>query len=88
MSDTLNYVARVTYEAFIESVADLEPSWAELPESHRERLREATKAGLLALNGVCGAVISERNCEPTLLGFIEEAVTYRSAIKAAIGEES
>lgn len=45
----LERMARATYAKWIEDVQDLESSWSDLPESHRARLIEATRAALQAI---------------------------------------
>lgn len=50
MTDTmLEKMARSTYAKWIEDVRDLEPAWDDLPESHRARLIDATRAALMAI---------------------------------------
>lgn len=40
----LEKAARAAYEKWIEDVRDLEPSWDELPQSHRDRLIACQRA--------------------------------------------
>lgn len=52
MGDVLISAARKQYEAYIEDVADLEPSWDQLPESHKDRLIRSLACALSSLPGV------------------------------------
>lgn len=52
MEDVLISAARKQYEAYIEDVADLEPSWDQLPESHKDRLVRSLACALSFLPGV------------------------------------
>ena len=45
----LERAARAQYEAWIDDVRDLEPSWDELPESHKCRLVGSARAVLMAV---------------------------------------
>jgi len=45
----LEKMARATYDKWIEDVRDLEPAWGDLPESHRARLIESTRAALMTV---------------------------------------
>lgn len=50
MSETiLEKAARAAYESWIDDVRDLEPSWCDLPESHRDRLTQSARAVLMAV---------------------------------------
>lgn len=49
MASALERAARAQYEAWIEDVRDLEPSWDDLPDSHRFRLVESCRTVLMAV---------------------------------------
>lgn len=57
MTTTLEKAARATYAKWIEDVRDLEPEWDALPESHRARLIDATRAALLAIREPSEAIL-------------------------------
>lgn len=57
--EEIEAAARASYEAWIAPVRDLEPSWGDLPESHRDRLRESTTAALAAAAAVRSGPPSE-----------------------------
>ena len=41
--------ACATYEAWIAGLESLEPAWPDLPDDYRDRLRDASRAGLRAI---------------------------------------
>jgi hypothetical protein len=49
MTTMLETMARATYAKWIEDVRDLEPSWDDLPDSHRDRLIDASRAALQSI---------------------------------------
>lgn len=49
--DVVERAAKAQYQKFMEDVADLEPAWDDLPESHRDRMRTSLKAALAVLTG-------------------------------------
>lgn len=53
----LEKAARAAYESWIDDVRDLEPSWSDLPESHRDRLIQSARAVLMAVREPDGEVI-------------------------------
>jgi len=49
-NEMIERVARATYESFFENlIGDLEPTWDELPEDAKDRLRHSIKCGIKAM---------------------------------------
>lgn len=48
-NEDVERAAKAMYVKYMEGVADLEPRWEEMEESHRHRMIEATRAGLEAI---------------------------------------
>ena len=57
MTTMLEKAARASYDKWIEDVCDLEPEWDTLPESHRARLIDATRAALQAIREPSYAIV-------------------------------
>ena len=55
---TIEKMAKATYVKWVEDVQDLEPPWDDLPESHRDRLIDATRAALQAIREVPESISS------------------------------
>lgn len=49
MSEMVEKAAKAAYERFIEPVRDLEPTWDQLPQSHRDRLIDSQRAAIEAM---------------------------------------
>jgi len=79
----LEQMARATYAAWIADVQDLEPRWDDLPESHRHRLTEATRSGLMAAREPTKAMVDAGVSETWEAAFIVRD-SYTAVIDAVL----
>ena len=87
MTETmLEKAARASYDKWIEDVCDLEPEWDTLPESHRARLIDATRAALQAIREPSEAMIDAGYERDVLLCRSDALQVWNAMIGAIMSE--
>ena len=82
----LEKMARATYDKWNEDVRSLEPSWNDLPESHRARLIDASRAALLAIREPCPAIVAEVTASGWLEGDLRYDGVWQTTIDSILNE--
>lgn len=81
----LEKMARATYAKWIEDVRDLEPAWDALPESHRARMIDASRAALEAIREA-GPMIVQVGMRANGFNWGVSRTTFTAMIDAMLAE--